>query len=107
MTDTITLLRAEIEAVKDALAHARNIAMEQTMKAHIPECGEFGAIAQNLDWVLNVALAQQSSQVAQKLKLVCIANDPLCPCQDGDACHYKALGETEAMLAAPPPKGVV
>ena len=22
-------------------------------------------------------------------KLPCIGNDPFCPCQDGDACHYR------------------
>ena len=27
----------------------------------------------------------------------CIGKDPLCPCQDGDACHYKDSGETKAM----------
>lgn len=28
---------------------------------------------------------------------VCIAADPLCPCQDGAACHYRDLGDTKAM----------
>jgi len=26
----------------------------------------------------------------------CIGKDPLCPCQDGDACHYKDAGDTKA-----------
>lgn len=26
----------------------------------------------------------------------CIGKDPLCPCQDGDACHYKDCGDTKA-----------
>jgi len=26
----------------------------------------------------------------------CAGNDPLCPCQDGDACHYRDSGETKA-----------
>jgi hypothetical protein len=26
----------------------------------------------------------------------CIGNDPLCPCQDGLACHYKDAGKTKA-----------
>jgi hypothetical protein len=25
----------------------------------------------------------------------CIGNDPLCPCQDGDACHYKDTPKTK------------
>lgn len=29
----------------------------------------------------------------------CIGNDPLCPCQDGDACHYRDHGKTKAMPA--------
>lgn len=31
----------------------------------------------------------------------CAYDDPLCPCPDGDACHYEHSG---AMLAAPHPK---
>lgn len=26
----------------------------------------------------------------------CVGRDPLCPCQDGDACHYKDSGDTKA-----------
>jgi len=26
----------------------------------------------------------------------CVGNDPLCPCHDGDACHYVAVGGTPA-----------
>ena len=28
----------------------------------------------------------------------CIGKDPQCPCQDGDACHYKDCGDTKALL---------
>jgi len=35
-----------------ALSEARDIAMFQTLKARIPECGHFGAIAQQLDWLV-------------------------------------------------------
>jgi hypothetical protein len=31
----------------------------------------------------------------------CIGNDPLCPCQDGDACHYKDAGKTKAWPVRP------
>jgi len=27
----------------------------------------------------------------------CIGKDPQCPCQDGDACHYKDCGSTKAL----------
>lgn len=27
----------------------------------------------------------------------CIGEDPTCPCQDGDACHYKTYGDSPAM----------
>jgi len=27
----------------------------------------------------------------------CIGKDPRCPCQDGDACHYKNCGDTKAL----------
>jgi hypothetical protein len=27
----------------------------------------------------------------------CIGKDPLCPCQDGDACHYNDYGDSKAM----------
>ena len=27
----------------------------------------------------------------------CIGKDPRCPCQDGDACHYKDCGSTKAL----------
>jgi hypothetical protein len=32
----------------------------------------------------------------------CIGKDPRCPCQDGDACHYKDCGNTKARPVAQP-----
>jgi len=29
--------------------------------------------------------------------MTCIGKDPRCPCQDGDACHYKDCGGTKAL----------
>ncbi|HEU4375830.1 MAG TPA: hypothetical protein VFS02_20205, partial [Telluria sp.] len=40
-------------AVMEALTHARTTAMRNTVEARIPECGDFGAIAQNLDWAID------------------------------------------------------
>lgn len=34
-----------------ALLRARNTAMSQAVTARVPECGRFGDIAQDLDWV--------------------------------------------------------
>ena len=31
----------------------------------------------------------------------CIGNDQTCPCQDGDACHYKDSGKTKAWPIPP------
>ena len=39
--------------------------------------------------------------------MTCIGKDPRCPCQDGDACHYKDCGGTKAWpvpKAEPPPE---
>jgi hypothetical protein len=40
--------------VMQALKSARDRAMRFTLEARIPECGEFGAIAQDLDWACGV-----------------------------------------------------
>jgi len=34
--------------------------------------------------------------------MTCIGKDPRCPCQDGDACHYKDCGDTKARPVAQP-----
>ena len=41
---------------------------------------------------LREALAQPKQQAEP-----CIGKDPRCPCQDGDACHYKDCGGTKAL----------
>ena len=38
--------------------------------------------------------------LAQPEQEPCIGKDPRCPCQDGDACHYKDCGSTKALPAA-------
>lgn len=47
MRDLRNMLNKIIPHLKDA----RATAMRFTMEARAPECGEFGGIAQNLDWV--------------------------------------------------------
>jgi hypothetical protein len=41
---------------------------------------------------LREALAQPEQQAEP-----CVGKDPRCPCQDGDACHYKDCGGTNAL----------
>jgi len=46
-----------------ALTDARALAMKNTADARAPECGDFGAIAQNLDWALiQLSAPQQHAQ---------------------------------------------
>jgi len=42
-----------------------------------------------------------TAQPAQPASERCIGKDPLCPCQDGDACHYKDVGDTKAWPVPP------
>ena len=49
MTAYITTPEQHAQIV-DALETARTTAMDNVMAARIPECGDFAAIAQNLDW---------------------------------------------------------
>ncbi len=44
------LLRQALEVLEGAC----QVAMEQAMKARVPECGEFAEIAQDLDFVVTV-----------------------------------------------------
>lgn len=61
--DYIPLARAALTAMLDAapgmieaIKRARDLAMRMTVEARIPECGHFGAIAQDLDAALNEML---------------------------------------------------
>jgi hypothetical protein len=42
---------------------ARRVAMEQTYKAPIPECGHFGAIAQDLDYLIGLMTSPPADPV--------------------------------------------
>ncbi len=35
--------------------------------------------------------------------MTCIGGDPLCPCQDGGACHYRDAGSTKGLPIPPRP----
>jgi len=45
-------VEALLRQVLEVLGRAHHVAMEQTLKARIPECGEFAGIAQDLDFVV-------------------------------------------------------
>lgn len=45
--------RTVTEAMVEALKRIRDTAMEHTLAARIPECGVFGGIAQDADWLLS------------------------------------------------------
>jgi hypothetical protein len=55
------MLRQSLEA----LSRAHQTAMEQTLKARIPECAEFAGIAQDLDFVV-AALRERMRREAVK-----------------------------------------
>src|SRR5690606_19361761 len=50
---------------RELLDEARNIAMEWTVKGRVPECGQFGQIAQDLDAML--AAASQPAAVDEAM----------------------------------------
>ena len=56
MAEASTCIVAEDEALLrqalEALSRAHQTAMEQTLRARVPECAEFGGIAQDLDFVV-------------------------------------------------------
>jgi hypothetical protein len=44
------------------------------------------------------ALRKALEQPEQEpVRMPCVGKDPRCPCQDGDACHYKGCGDTKAL----------
>lgn len=66
-----------------ALTEAHDLAMRQTVEARYPECGDFGAIAQNLSWALG-ELKQDPTPAAEDVT--------------GEAVRDAALEEAAALL---------
>lgn len=54
---------AECERLRALIAPCREIAMEWTARARIPECGKFGEIAQDLDAAMNTAKVANAAAV--------------------------------------------
>jgi hypothetical protein len=44
-------------------------------------------------------------RISSRVVAVCIGDDPLCPCQDGDACHYRDAGDGKTFTRAMPVPG--
>ena len=59
---TIATQQARIEVLREPLMAARSLAMKNTMAARIPECGDFGAIAQDLDYVCSQLFPEPPEQ---------------------------------------------
>lgn len=59
--------RTVTEAMVEALKRIRDTAMEHTLAARIPECGVFGGIAQDADWLLSeLTAAMETSEAGTK-----------------------------------------
>ena len=58
----IANLQARIEVLREPLMAARSLAMKNTMAAKVPECGDFGAIAQDLDYVCSQLFPEPPEQ---------------------------------------------
>src|SRR5690606_10767094 len=62
--DTLREALKDMRQVLEVLSRAHRVAMEQTLKARIPECGEFAGIAQDLDFVV-AALRERIGEVGR------------------------------------------
>lgn len=60
-------LRNLMRQVIKILNSAHQTAMEQTLKARIPECGEFAGIAQDLDFVVAALRERAGEDAARKM----------------------------------------
>lgn len=82
-----------------ALIEAHDLAMKQTVQARIPECGDFGAIAQNLAFVLD----QMRGAAAPAAPIAEVTDaDKFC---DGHCCwsgHHKDCVRADPEQASPP-----
>lgn len=54
-------IQSELTTIRNALIESRETAMRYTLLARIPECGHFGGIAQNLDYICSAMLAVASA----------------------------------------------
>lgn len=57
------------ENIRKVLAECRDIAMEWTLRGRIPECGKFGEIAQDLDYLCDQLGEMEMTDQASRLAL--------------------------------------
>lgn len=67
--ERIGQLEAKVAPLVEAATKARCIAMEQAVKARVPECGNFGEIAQDLDAALAPFQQETLSALAEAKKV--------------------------------------
>lgn len=61
--------------------------------------GGYGSV--DVAEILSAEVVRLQAALAQPEQEPCIGKDPRCPCQDGDACHYKDCGNTKARPVPP------
>jgi len=97
MTDLRAGAQQALEALENAVRYHGIMLMadppQDAWKYHRVEDNAKQAITS-----LREALEQQPEQEQQAR----VGKDPRCPCQDGDACHYKDCGSTKALPVAQP-----
>lgn len=92
--DRLTAERDEARAAIDA-AVAERLAPIEALAVSLPNLlGDDAELAASVRDHIRAALSTA--------KEGCAGNDPTCPCQDGDACHYKTYGDSPAMEIPPP-----
>ncbi len=75
-----------VQHVMDALARARATAMRQTVQARVPECGDFGLIAQDLDATISdIAIAAaEDVDASAPLSRSTLTDQPATPVKPSD-----------------------
>jgi len=70
--------------------------MQQALEC-IERCNAHGWILADYEDEVYASIDALKADLAQPEQEPCIGKDPRCPCQDGDACHYKDCGDTKAL----------
>jgi hypothetical protein len=80
-----------------ALKIAYEIGFENGKKAQRKPFSAVSIHATQTAWKMGYEAAKAEMQPEQE---PCVGKDPRCPCQDGDACHYKDCVDTKARPVA-------
>jgi hypothetical protein len=92
------------EAMKSAGGHVNS----EWLNDDAPLCESRYAMSMDGVWSAMLAAAPAAPPAEPRLREPCIGNDPACPCQDGDACHYRDTATTKAwpIPQAEPKRGI-